>query len=337
MNILFIGQEENNEEKIKKLFMDINLQVEYISFKKYNKNINFIDFVKFDFVFIELIGEDKNKIESIKKLQKEKILNLINLIYVFEEINLNLLIKNMNFVKFDCIFKPLLADNIQEKIKLYENKKTNSFFEDYKMIVKGKLLRPLEHQWKQPLNLISTSLVNLELKSELSRLSKQDINITSEKIEFAVTKISNTLSNLNECFKNSQSKTPFTVKEIYERILEFLTPQTMKYNINLNIKEDLEEFSIENYENEFALNLLVLLYAFIQWIIENKDKNEQFDIDFSYDNKDIFIGFSDALPLYEIYTKYTYEFLCIKTLLKKLELAYESLLLEGKTQIKLSF
>ena len=340
MNILFVSQEKCKEENVRDFFSEINLEIQYMSFKDYSRSLNKIDFITFDFIFIEILGTEKRKINYIKKCQEQNISFFVNVIYIFDHINLDSLVKETRLDNFDYILKPLESIHILEKINSYSNRKTALAFDDFKMIVKGKLLRPLEHQWKQPLNLIATNLLNLEVKSELSKLTKEDVNLANEKIEFALNKISTTLSNLNNCFKDSECKTVFSIQDSYDKVLEFVAPQMLKHNISLNQKDSLEDIKVSNYENEFSLNILMFLYVFIQWIADEYENKEQLLIEFSYaqakDNTDLFLTFNDNLPLYEIINKFSFEFLVIKELLKRVGLNYESSMAEGNTQIRLT-
>lgn len=338
MNVLFISQEKHKEENIRDFFAEIELDIEYLSFKEYSMNLNKIDFITYDFIFIEILGSEKRKLNYIKKCQEQNISLFSNVIYIFDHINMDLLVKDIRLDKFDYILKPLESKDILTKINSYSSRRSNFVYDDFKMIVKGKLLRPLEHQWKQPLNLIATNLLNLEVKSELSKLTKDDVNTANEKIEYALNKISTTLSNLNQCFKDSPDKTNFSIYAAYDRILEFVSPQTIKHNIKLNKKSDSSNINVLNYENEFSLNILMFLYVFIQWTIEQEKEN--IAIEFSCEQEDektlILISFNDILPLYEIVNRYSFEFLVIKELLKKVGLVYESICDDEYTSIKLT-
>lgn len=339
MNILFVSQERYGEENIRDFFKEINIDIEYITFREYTKNLEKIDFVSLDFIFIELLGKEKRKINYIKKCQTQNISSFVNIIYIFEDVNLNTLIKGLRLEKFDYLIKPLESNDVLSKINLYSKERIKTLYENYKMIVKGKLLRPLEHQWKQPLNLIATNLVNLEIKSELSKLEHDDVTETNNKIEQAIGTISNTLTNLNDCFKDSFEKNEFNANIAFEKILEFVTPQMMKHNIILNYKRNKEDIRVNNYENEFSLNLLVFLFIFTHWLIDAKEESKKVFIDFSYFVEDkttsVNIKFSEELPMYQIYNKFDLEFFVVKELLKRLGLVYKSSTVDNVTLVKL--
>ncbi len=339
MNILFVSQEKYGEENIRDFFREINIDIQYITFREYTKNLEKIDFVSLDFIFIELLGKEKRKINYIKNCQTQNISSFVNIIYIFEDVNLNTLIKGLRLEKFDYLIKPLESNDVLSKINLYSEERIQTLYESYKMIVKGKLLRPLEHQWKQPLNLIATNLVNLEIKSELSKLDHEDITLTNNKIEKAIATISNTLTNLNDCFKNSVSKNEFNVNSAFEKILEFVTPQMMKHNIVLNYKKNEKNIRVNNYENEFSLSLLVFLFIFTHWLIDSKEETQKVFIDFFYvegnEKTVINIKFSEELPMYQIYNKFDLEFFVVKELLKRLGFIYQSTTIDNMTLVKL--
>lgn len=340
MNILFVSQEKYSEENIRDFFNEINFRIEYITFKEYSRNLETLDLIAYDFIFIELLGSKKRVVNYIGKCQEQNISSFISVIYIFENININSLIKDIRLDKFDYLIKPFESKDILKKINLHNKNRPNTMLDNYKMIVKGKLLKPLEHQWKQPLNLIATNLLSLEIKSELSKLSHSDIETANEKVDFAINRISNSLSNLNECFDTSHTKSYFKINNAYERILEFILPQTIKHNIELkeiDKKNDIEVFS---YQNEFSLNILILLHTFIQWLIDSKTSEKEILIDFSYEQEGekihMNIAFNEILPLYSISNKYNLEFIVIKELLKKIGLVYKSSINDENTLIKIT-
>lgn len=340
MNILFVSDNTKNEEHIKDFFLEIGFEIDYLSFRDYNKNLNTISFISYDFIFIELLGNEKRKYKYIKNCQKQRIAYIVNVIFIFDYIDLNKLTKNTKLEKFDYLLKPCESKDVLEKIESYSNIDKN-LFDNYKMIVKGKLLRPLEHQWKQPLNVIATNLLNLELKSELSKLKSSDVSEANEKVEEALGVISNTISNLNRCFATSNAHTYFSIDYVYKILIEFISPQMQKYEITLNKNTEDMSIKVENYENEFTLNLLVCLYVFIQYFIENSESSLKKNINLFYEkneNIDLYISFEDKLPLYDMLNIYNFEFLIIKKLLKKLNAKYcIDTYNDDKTQIKISF
>jgi len=295
---------------MKLLFViDEGFDIEFLTFSNFIDNLNRINFINFDFLLIE---ENSNEIEKLRDIQK--------LSFIFKTI---------------YIQKTFTSNDILEKINNYKDEYSSFLFDDYKMILKGKLLKPLEHQWKQPLNLIATNLLNLEIKSELSKLTKEDVDKTNEKIEYALSKVSKSLSNMNNVFSNSSEKSEFIIDDCFEKILEFIYPQMQKHNISLKKSDSLKSQTFYSFENEFCLLLLNIIYIFVQDLIEIQTNNKKFEISMSCEENKIKISLNKELSQLDLIKKYSFEFLVVKYLINKLSLPYEMIWDKERTIVEL--
>lgn len=232
------------------------------------------------------------------------------------------------FTDVDYIIQPFNSENIQNQIDqiLLANNEKN--FENYKMMIKGKLLNKLEHQWKQPLNFISTNLLNLEIKSELDKLEHSDIEKINKNIETSVLNISNNISLLNRYFQNSPSKTIFSINSVIEKNLDILFYRMTQNNIQLHKDSKNLDHEISNYESEFVLLSMLFLYILVEWTIRKKVKNDKLTISLRCEIIDGDINLCISINKYFSFDSmieyYDIEFFLIKNLLKKTSMKYIS-------------
>jgi len=210
-------------------------------------------------------------------------------------------------------------------------------FENCKMILKGNLLNKLEHQWKQPLNLISTILLNMEIKSELDKLKHNDVKKLSENIESAIMKISNNISLLNRCFQSSSNKTPFSIKSVVEKNLNLLLYKIKQNNIELKIDSKTLNIEINNYENDVALNIMLFLYILVELSIKGKEKSIiTLSCEKSEGDTNLCISLNKYFSFSSILEYYDIEFFLIENILAKTAMTYESELSDIDTLFKIT-
>jgi len=290
----------------------------------FNKILNKMSLINFDLIFTDLNRNNEIIINTINEYQKSNHFYFIPMVYIIE--NLNFLEEEIQLNTFDYLLKPLCSQDILKKINFYKNNRIDENFENYKMSIKGRLIKTLEHQWKQPLNYISTNILNLGIKSELNKLKTSDIESISNNIESSLNQISQTMSNFNYCFDSSNMKSIFCAKDAFLCILEFILPKAKKNNINLNTLSFLDEIQIVNYKNDFSLTIMLLINIFIEFAISNKD-SENKTIIISSENNNGYITFSinchKELMNSSILNNFNLELFVIKNLLRKMEVNYK--------------
>ena len=193
--------------------------------------------------------------------------------------------------------------------------------EKFKMCLKGKLLKSLEHQWKQPLNYISTNLLNLEIKSELDKIEHKDIEQINQNIEKAINAISNNVSNYNKLFETTTNKTQFLLQSVITNYFNIIQHKLRNNNIELNTQTNTnnEEVELYNHENEFSLCIILILHIFVNYLLTHSQNFEDSSIDFicyeEENHKKIQIIFNANIDIQDILEKNDLEFYVLKHLL----------------------
>ena len=116
----------------------------------------------------------------------------------------------------------------------------------------------IAHQWRQPLNAISASAINLSLKNDFNMLDKKDIAVASEFIQDEtqlMSKIINDFMEFNKPEKNSE----FSLLEAISQVSKIISSQLTSRDITLEINVDKEIKVFHNSKNieHVLLNLLV--------------------------------------------------------------------------------
>lgn len=150
----------------------------------------------------------------------------------------------------------------------------NDDYENLKMCLKGHLLKSLEHQWKQPLNYISTNLLNLEINAELNKLNLDAVNTFNKNVEQAIQTLSNHISFYNKLFNTSKGKSSFTLNTIFDNYMHIVEHKIRNNDIKLEYNNITQSpRTLHNYENELALKIILLLYIFSDFLIKSELKN----------------------------------------------------------------
>lgn len=333
MKVLLIHTDIENENKdygdTLKYMDNEKIDFTYISIQNFDENFEYY-FIHFDFVFIDINNKNDLDIDLIRKYNKYSSILYVPIVLFFKSEDMPVFIEEIRNDSFDYLIHPITTDDILVKITQSVMSKNEIQVENKKMILKGNLLTKLEHQWKQPLNLISTNLLNLEIKSELGKLEHNSVQKINNNIESALMKISNNISLVNKCFQSSKNKTNFSITDAIEKNLNLLLYRLTQNNIKLEKVTKNLDIKINNYENEFSLNIMLILYLLIECSIKDKDKyeneNDDIIIEISCEKNDknssLNISLNRCFPLSFVIEFYNIEMSLIKNLFIKTEVEY---------------
>jgi len=239
-------------------------------------------FIKPDLLIIDTTST--NILHLYSKIKNENNYENLHILFLIEYFEQSFFQKlGFNIGDIDYIKKPIEINQLISKVNSYNdlytlnNKLLNveDFLNKYSQsVIKGEMLGIISHQWKQPLNIIATSIINIELKSELEQLEHCDIERSVEKIHSTLDKITKMIHNFEDIFENSLSKTNFNSNDALYKSIELMTPQlnSRKIKITNNIPKQL--FTITNYENELCQSFLCL-FSIIQDSIIKKHKEKK--------------------------------------------------------------
>jgi len=135
----------------------------------------------------------------------------------------------------------------------------------------------VSHQWKQPLNIIATSIINLELKSELEQLKHCDIENGVSKIHSTLNKITTMIHSFENVFKKSVNKLDFNVNDTFKKSVDLISPQLNSYKIKVTNNIPKTILTTVNFENELCQAILCLLSIIKDTIIKKYNDDSKFN------------------------------------------------------------
>jgi len=159
------------------------------------------------------------------------------------------------------IIKKKITATLEEKISeaIKENTKQLQLLQQQtKMAQMGEMIGAIAHQWRQPLNTLSTSIQNLKYDYQDGYLNdevfiKAFINKQKDTIKF----MSTTIDDFRNFFRVDKAKKNFQIKEATQSVITMLSSQIYQNNIKLNIEADeLEYYGLESEYQQVILNII---------------------------------------------------------------------------------
>ena len=126
-----------------------------------------------------------------------------------------------------------------------------------KLAQMGEMINMIAHQWRQPLNAISTAAISLSMKNELGMLESAEINKSSEFIQQMAQKMSQTINDFMNLSKNESKREPIVVAELFEELMSLIHAQFAAHNIMIEIRGSKE--LVINVKKQELMHILINL------------------------------------------------------------------------------
>lgn len=139
-----------------------------------------------------------------------------------------------------------LTSNLQEEVnKAVElnKKKDKQMFEQMKMAQMGELIGNIAHQWRQPLNVISTVATGMKLKKQMSVLEDEDFFSYVDKIVDNSQLLSRTIDEFRDYIKESHTEKDVIIQDRVKMAVNILESSCQLNGIKL-IEEYMEKDNI---------------------------------------------------------------------------------------------
>ena len=300
LKILYVEDNQNVRESLGEYLKEVSKNV---YFAKDGKEALEVFEDDTDLVISDIAMPNMNGLELSKELLKNHKIPIILTTaynenkYLLEAINLGIsyyLLKPINLKKLNEILNKIatqkekdekliqyqkelkeLNEKLEEKVKdeIEKNKQKDAMlFTQSKQAQMGEMLSMIAHQWRQPLNVISTSAININIKQQLGILSDEDIKKHTETVEFQTQNMSKTIDSFMNFFKPENEKSNFCLYDLIEEMSYIINAQLKQKGIELELVG--EKIEIQSYRNELTQVLLNLVSnakdAFEEKNIENK-------------------------------------------------------------------
>jgi signal transduction histidine kinase len=127
-----------------------------------------------------------------------------------------------------------------------------------KMIQMGEMVGMIAHQWRQPLNALSATAINIILKAQMEELQSDYVLKGAFFIQNQCQKMSQTIDTFMEFIKPSKGVEVFSLRHSIDQSLLLIERQLHHHNIAIEIHEEVEGIEIIGYEDQFEQVLLNL-------------------------------------------------------------------------------
>ena len=150
--------------------------------------------------------------------------------------------------------------------------KERELFEERKLSQMSEMLNMIAHQWRQPLNVISSIAIELELKATMGMLKNEDVIKKSRTIQEVVQKMSKVIDEFLN-FTSNNKKGLVRISRLIKETLNLIKDE-LKNNgidIEIEIKNDILFFSSKGDLIQILLNFLTNAKD----ILSKKDKDKK--------------------------------------------------------------
>jgi signal transduction histidine kinase len=221
----------------------IHLESEIIErSKEFSKKLNIIVNPGFEVFIIESNLSNSNEHEWTYITKEGKLIPILLSISELKD-------KNNNIYGYLGVAKDITQRKVMES--------------QAKLASMGEMIGNIAHQWRQPLNVISTIASGIKIKSEYDQLDISEILPDMTNIINQTQYLSDTIDDFRDFIRNSNNKENITIRETIGKTLSITSSSMITHNINiiLNIEDDI---MIQGFKNQ-------LIQAFINILTNAKD------------------------------------------------------------------
>ena len=183
-----------------------------------------------------------------------------------------------------------LEKRINEEIAKNREKESH-LFQQSKMASMGEMIGNIAHQWRQPLSAISSSVSSLKLQKQLGLATGEEVDKALDKILDTTSYLSNTINDFRDFFKSDKKKELTSLKKVLDATLSILS-STLK-NDNIKVFEDISEYELNVFPNEFQQALLNIINNARDALIGNEIGEKYIFIDAGKQNENTVISIYD--------------------------------------------
>lgn len=172
-------------------------------------------------------------------------------------------------------------DRILEEVN--ENRrKDHLLHQQSKMASMGEMIGNIAHQWRQPLNLISTATSRIQIEKEFGTLDQQKHDESLVAILESTKYLSQTIDDFREFFNPNKVVTRFTTDSLFDKTRQLISSRYKNKGI-LIIKE-INEVELFTYENELVQSLINIFNNAIDALDERDQKKKYIFFETEYFN-----------------------------------------------------
>jgi signal transduction histidine kinase len=154
-------------------------------------------------------------------------------------------------------FNKILEERLRKEAAI-SREKDAFVLQQCRQAVMGEMMGNIAHQWRQPLNVISLLVQDLNESYTYGDFSREYLDDTINKIMDSIQHMSHTIQDFSDFLKPEKKKVPFSVQQSVEKTLSILEPalKHKKIAFDIDVSQDL---SVVGYPNEYAHVLINII------------------------------------------------------------------------------
>ncbi len=174
-----------------------------------------------------------------------------------------------------------IEEGVTERIALEKEKKIQEdiLSQQSKMASAGEMMNAIIHQWKQPINVVSLLVQNLEEELEFGEIKQESIKSGLKDISKQMEFMALTMSDFKNFFRPSKEKRIFKACETFEEVLKMFNKQYLQAGMKVTIQPHTHFYTV-GYPNEFKHVILNILNNSRDAFVEKGIKKGVVDINF---------------------------------------------------------
>lgn len=169
-----------------------------------------------------------------------------------------------------------------------------------KMAAMGEMLGAIAHQWRQPLNTLSTYIASLQPAYANDKINREFVQKLTTEADTQIQFMSKTIDDFRHFFRPSKQKVPFDIVEAINSAVKLMQAQLKQGDIELKFKREdgSGPLVVQGYQSEFVhvlVNILANARDAIEERImhENNNVTRQIEIDVLNKGMDVVIRIRD--------------------------------------------
>ncbi|WP_434658858.1 FIST N-terminal domain-containing protein [Sulfurimonas sp. NW9] len=136
--------------------------------------------------------------------------------------------------------------------------KDNIISQQSKLAQMGEMINMIAHQWRQPLNAISASAIQLSMQNDMNIITSEKISETTLFIENMAQEMSNTINDFMNFTKPVNEKELIKIEQVISDILHLMGAQLKNHNIDFltDVEEGLALFTYRKDLEHVLINFI---------------------------------------------------------------------------------
>ncbi len=185
--------------------------------------------------------------------------------------------------------------NLENRVKfeVEKNREKDQFLiQKSKFIALGEMISNIAHQWRQPLNELSSVMLNIKMRYRRGVLDEKYFNEKSNDIDRLLEFMSQTIDDFRNFFKPDKIKKLFYVKKSCKKVESIMKSSLKDKGVRVQVQID-SDIKIFGYESEFEQVILNILSNAKYILMKNKIKKPCICITSKQDENHIFLYIKD--------------------------------------------